>query len=82
MVANIRLLAPLTRRQETQFATIKSPTDAVKYSNTIQLSPNLQGLNLLLDEINVINLNWISSLFIYPSEQPDFIILISISLIK
>jgi hypothetical protein len=39
MVANIRLLAPLTRRQQTQFATIKSPIDAVKCSNTIQLSP-------------------------------------------
>jgi hypothetical protein len=35
MVANIRLLAPLTRRQWTQFATIKSPIDAVKFSNTI-----------------------------------------------
>ena len=31
MVANIRLLA--------QFAIIKSPFDAVKFSNTIQLSP-------------------------------------------
>ena len=41
MVANIiRLLAPLTRRQYTQFAIIKSPIDAVKFSNTIQLSPN------------------------------------------
>jgi hypothetical protein len=30
MVANIK----------TQFATIKSPIDAVKFSNTIQLSPN------------------------------------------
>jgi hypothetical protein len=30
-IANIRLLA--------QFATIKSPIDAVKFSNTIQLSP-------------------------------------------
>jgi hypothetical protein len=37
MVANIRLLAPLTRRQQTQFATIKSPIDTVKFSNTIQL---------------------------------------------
>ena len=34
MVANIRLLAPLA-----QFATIKSPIDAVKFSNAIQLSP-------------------------------------------
>jgi len=40
MVANIRLLAPLTRLQYTQFATIKSPIDAVQFSNTIQLSPN------------------------------------------
>jgi len=32
MVSNIR-------RQLTQFATIKSPIDAVKFSNTIQLSP-------------------------------------------
>jgi len=39
MVVNIRLLAPLSRRQKTQFATIKSPIDAVKFSNTIQLSP-------------------------------------------
>ena len=39
MVANIRLLAPLTRRQLTQFATIKSLFDAVKFSNTIQLPP-------------------------------------------
>jgi hypothetical protein len=39
MVANIRLLAPLSRRLETQFATIKSPIDAVKFSNTIELSP-------------------------------------------
>jgi hypothetical protein len=38
MVANIHLLSPLTRRQETQFATIKSPADAVKCSDTIQLS--------------------------------------------
>ena len=41
MVANIRLLAPLTHRQSTQFATIKSTIDAVKCSNTIQLSPKL-----------------------------------------
>jgi hypothetical protein len=27
------------RRQKTQFATIKSPIDAVKFSNTLQLSP-------------------------------------------
>jgi hypothetical protein len=40
MVANIRLLAPLSRRQQTQFPTIKSPIDAMKFSNTIQLSPN------------------------------------------
>ena len=33
MVANIRLLA--------QFANIKSPIDAVNFSNTIQLSLNL-----------------------------------------
>ena len=39
MVANIRLLAALARRQQTQFAIIKSPIDAVKVSNTIQLSP-------------------------------------------
>ena len=39
MVANIHLIAPLTRHQETQFATIKSTIDAVKFSNTIQLSP-------------------------------------------
>jgi hypothetical protein len=39
MVANIRLLAPRTRRQYTQFATIKSPIDAVEFSNTLQLSP-------------------------------------------
>ena len=32
MVANIHLLA--------QFATIKSPIDAVKFSNTLQISPN------------------------------------------
>jgi hypothetical protein len=36
MVANIHLLAPLMR----QLATIKPPIDAVKLSNTIQLSPN------------------------------------------
>jgi hypothetical protein len=35
MVANIRSLAPLLRRQQTQFAAIKSPIDAVKFSNTI-----------------------------------------------
>jgi hypothetical protein len=40
MVANIRLLAPLSLRQNTQFATIKSPIDAEKFSNTIRLSPN------------------------------------------
>ena len=40
MVAYIRSLAPLTRRQSTQFVTIKSPIHAVKFSNTIQLSPN------------------------------------------
>ena len=40
MVANFRLLAPLTRHQQTQFATIKSPIDAMKFSNTLQLSPN------------------------------------------
>ena len=39
MVPTIRLLAPLTHRQETQFGTIKSPIDALKFSNTIQLSP-------------------------------------------
>ena len=40
MVANICLLAMLTRRQLTQFATIKSPIDAVKFSKAIQLSPD------------------------------------------
>jgi hypothetical protein len=40
IVTTIRLLAPLARRQETQFVTIKSPIDGVKFSNTIQLSPN------------------------------------------
>ena len=38
MVANIHLLSPLTRRQETQFVTIKSPIEAVKFSDTIQLA--------------------------------------------
>jgi hypothetical protein len=38
MIANIHLLTP--RRQSTQFATIKSPIDAVKFSNTMKLSPN------------------------------------------
>ena len=37
-IAYIRLQDPLTRRQSTQFATIKSPIDAVKFSNTIQIS--------------------------------------------
>jgi hypothetical protein len=39
MVVNICLLAPLTRRKYTQFATFKSPIDVVNFSNTIQLSP-------------------------------------------
>ena len=41
MVTSIRLLDPLIRHQSTQFATIKSLFDAVRFSNTIQLSPNL-----------------------------------------
>jgi hypothetical protein len=36
MVPNIRLLAPLTHRQQTQFGTIKSPIDALKLSNAIE----------------------------------------------
>jgi len=36
IVANVRL---------PQFATIKSPIDAVKFSNTIQLSPNCRPWN-------------------------------------
>ena len=46
MIANIRLLAPLTRRQQALFATIKIPIDAVKFSNTIQLSPNSDIMQL------------------------------------
>jgi len=42
MVENIRLLYPLTRLQLTQCATIKPPIDAVKFSNTLQLSPKYQ----------------------------------------
>ena len=30
------------RRQKTQFVTIISPIDVMKFSNTIQLSPNIQ----------------------------------------
>ena len=40
MVASICLLVPLTHRQSTQFAIIKSPIDAVKFSNTTQVSPS------------------------------------------
>jgi hypothetical protein len=40
MVANIRLLLRYRRASKRIFATIKSPIDAVKFSNTIQLSPN------------------------------------------
>jgi hypothetical protein len=47
MVANIHLLAPLTRRQSTQFATIKFPIDARKFSNTIQLSPNYSMIKII-----------------------------------
>ena len=39
MVGYIRLLAPLVRRQKTQFPTIKYQIDGVKFSNTLQLSP-------------------------------------------
>jgi hypothetical protein len=33
---------------ETQFATIKSPIDAVKFSNTIQLSPKYLIVSVIL----------------------------------
>ena len=53
MVANIRLLAPQTRRQKAQFATIKSPIHAVKLSNTIQLSSNFTIFIIIAVDIHM-----------------------------
>jgi hypothetical protein len=40
MIANVRLLAELARRQSTQFVIITSKIYGCKSSNTIQLPPN------------------------------------------
>ena len=70
MVANFRLLAPLTRRQQTQFVTIKSPIHAVKFSTTIQLSPKSYN-----EETHLIVFYMIRELTLWGKYLLEFVIL-------
>ena len=58
-------------RQVTQFATIKQTIYVHKAHNTIQLSPNLKGMQKLTSHfINLIEIRLLCDVFFFPSAEP------------